>query len=814
MPLKQGSSDRVIQENIKCILDKNGCGYDPPYKDPAREEYTPAQAAAIAYAKAGKRNNVGKKTSASKKTKGVESQKLKMPGDSKTQSTKPQSKEKQEDNKPGGDIKVPDGWKVQQPGGSTDSTKKNQPLESKADNKPASQGEDYEKMYEDNKDLLEEAYGGGGLDVKKDFWDVIGDSAKKTMLSLAPEIVEEKKKKKSNEAQAPAAQAPAAQAPAAKAPAAKAPAAKAPAAKAPAAKPSTAQAPDAKPPATQDTQDTQTPNSKPTPDAQAPTSKGLSPSQLEALKNWKYSANVDKFVGDNLQYKGKIYTPGKILPGSTAPKVYADEDGTPQFVVKENNGNKEQVIAEHTANQVYNELSSHFPMKAANSNIVDGKLVNEFLQNSKTLGDFSPNEMAVSRVDSRMRKTLMVDALLANWDFAGLANDNVMGDNWGNLTKIDTGGTFNFRAQGDSKSYNALPMEIWTLKKSKQGSQFWDKATDDDYRQLWGDQVDHLLDKRDEILGIVERSALDDNVKAAFKKRLLAMITAYQQVKYFYDKPVSWKAIDQAIEKAFINSQGIDPNSPTWLKQIGENVNKELTAAGIVKKTNNSIFDLTNSPLKLSYDLMVAGANKVLGYKADEYENFENVTDDQKYAIYDYTGTGYIALNKYLRDGDVAGPDEADHFDKKVEVLDELLDSLPPDESPLLRMNSINMNKEGAQAKIDMIKKLQEGDTIITAGYDSYSRDDSGDVLEAFAKGGSRFHFISKYQGKNARYVDPISANQGELESLIKRGTRLRVAKIETKNISEFGGPPGSSSVNANSLGGHHQILVITYEDA
>ena len=55
MPLRKGSSDKVIQDNIRCLLDKDGCGYDPPYLDPARKEYTPAQAAAIAYSKAGKR---------------------------------------------------------------------------------------------------------------------------------------------------------------------------------------------------------------------------------------------------------------------------------------------------------------------------------------------------------------------------------------------------------------------------------------------------------------------------------------------------------------------------------------------------------------------------------------------------------------------------------------------------------------------------------------------------------------------------------------------------------------------------------------
>ena len=68
MPLRKGSSDKVIQDNIRCLLDKDGCGYDPPYKDPARKEYTPAQAAAIAYSKAGKRKNKAETLKGEKQT--------------------------------------------------------------------------------------------------------------------------------------------------------------------------------------------------------------------------------------------------------------------------------------------------------------------------------------------------------------------------------------------------------------------------------------------------------------------------------------------------------------------------------------------------------------------------------------------------------------------------------------------------------------------------------------------------------------------------------------------------------------------------
>ena len=73
MPLRSGSSDKVIQDNIRCLLEKDGCGYTPPYKDPARKEYTPPQAAAIAYAKAGKRKAKAETLKGNKQTQSKQS---------------------------------------------------------------------------------------------------------------------------------------------------------------------------------------------------------------------------------------------------------------------------------------------------------------------------------------------------------------------------------------------------------------------------------------------------------------------------------------------------------------------------------------------------------------------------------------------------------------------------------------------------------------------------------------------------------------------------------------------------------------------
>jgi hypothetical protein len=92
MPLREGSSDKVIQDNIKSLIDGDA-GYDPPYKDPARKEYTPAQAAAIAYAKAGKRK--------------AKAETLK--GEKQTQSK--QEKETTDNCEQQGPM-IPDGWRT------------------------------------------------------------------------------------------------------------------------------------------------------------------------------------------------------------------------------------------------------------------------------------------------------------------------------------------------------------------------------------------------------------------------------------------------------------------------------------------------------------------------------------------------------------------------------------------------------------------------------------------------------------------------------------------------------------------------------
>lgn len=63
---------------------------------------------------------------------------------------------------------------------------------------------------------------------------------------------------------------------------------------------------------------------------------------------------------------------------------------------------------------------------------------------------------------AKLGEHFMTDALLANWDFVGMSDDNVLwqGDE---PVRLDQGGTFSFRAQGSKKPYGPVPNEVWTM---------------------------------------------------------------------------------------------------------------------------------------------------------------------------------------------------------------------------------------------------------------------------------------------------------------------------------------------------------------
>jgi hypothetical protein len=295
--------------------------------------------------------------------------------------------------------------------------------------------------------------------------------------------------------------------------------------------------------------------------------------------------NSIKFEGNNLVVNGETFTPGKKLPGSTQPTLYVNKDGEGKWVVKEG-GAKGQNIAEKAANDVYNILAPKLGSGAIKSELVDGKLVNGFVEGGKTLNSLNSTELKNYDINSKLRKSLIADALVANWDFMGAVNDNIMVNKSGALTRIDSGGTFNYRAIGASKKFESVPMELWTLR-SGQGSGAWTNAKDSDYRNIWSNQAKGVAEQSRKLKKSVDESGLSPEVKVAFTNRINALATTGNAItsEKFNGKTIlqladsgaiSWKSVDSAIKTAFENSKSFNPRERGWEQKVNQEVIKQL----------------------------------------------------------------------------------------------------------------------------------------------------------------------------------------------------------------------------------------------
>lgn len=292
-----------------------------------------------------------------------------------------------------------------------------------------------------------------------------------------------------------------------------------------------------------------------------------------------------KFQGSNLVVKGEVFTPGKTLPGSTSPTLYVDKEGKGRWVVKEG-GAKGQNAVEKASNDVYGILGKALGTGAVDSNMVDGKLVNRFIEGGRTVNTLSSEERNKLDVFGHMRRSHIADALVGNWDYMGaLRGDNVMVDPKGKVTRIDAGGTFNFRAQGANKKFGAVPMEMWTLR-SGQGKSIWADAKNSDYRHLWTNQVNALRDNALQLRNAVNSSGMAPEVRRAFSQRMASFIMAGnlisttrfggQTIQQLADSgKISWSQVDGALRKAFDNASG-QPTGKGWGKAVRSEILSSL----------------------------------------------------------------------------------------------------------------------------------------------------------------------------------------------------------------------------------------------
>lgn len=298
---------------------------------------------------------------------------------------------------------------------------------------------------------------------------------------------------------------------------------------------------------------------------------GMTRKQLEQVINLKESSPIPKaaiepppklqpdgFKSDGtLVLKGEVFNPGATLAGSTKPRLYDSANGN-QKVVK-TGGAAGQNAAEHAAQRVYGRID---PNNSLNSRLIDGKLVNDFIPNGQTAGQMSAADLKKHGVRKHLLQQTAADALLANWDVKGLANDNVMVTAEGRVIKIDAGGTFDYRAQGAKKKYGAIPDELFSLRTGNgQLAGDWKTAVDIDYKRLYLDGVDGIAKKA--ALLKKDVAGLPADVQQAFSDRLdvykgiAEWATAKKLpngksiVQSVIDGEMSWADFDFAVGEAF-----------------------------------------------------------------------------------------------------------------------------------------------------------------------------------------------------------------------------------------------------------------------
>lgn len=222
-------------------------------------------------------------------------------------------------------------------------------------------------------------------------------------------------------------------------------------------------------------------------------------------------------------------------------------DPKEQWLVKHYNGNEDRVATELVANAIYRAMGIKVPAAG------------EYEHNGKSAVAYPalPGKIHhISAPSEDLGKGYMVDALVANWDVIGLDHDNVLWNN-GKPTRLDQGGTLQFRAMGGTKTFGPKPNEVISLM-AKGGQakgtmavtsvQMRQQATDI-YKTLTPQRIDDIIDSAP-----FDDDKMREEIREALKARILwmkqfgkGMINADEDVR----NPTMEESLQDSIEKNF-----------------------------------------------------------------------------------------------------------------------------------------------------------------------------------------------------------------------------------------------------------------------
>lgn len=176
--------------------------------------------------------------------------------------------------------------------------------------------------------------------------------------------------------------------------------------------------------------------------------------------------------------------------------MWAKDSAGNRWLVKTYRGNEDRIATELVSNRIYALMGA----KVADAGVIE---VDDRTALTYKALDGAPRDRVfhTGGPSEAMGEHYMTDALLANWDFAGLTDDNVLWDAEGNPIRIDQGGTLEFRAMGQPKDFGPVPTDVWTMLRKGQAKRA-SKVTEPQMREqarriadtLTPRQIDKLMD--------------------------------------------------------------------------------------------------------------------------------------------------------------------------------------------------------------------------------------------------------------------------------------------------------------------------------
>jgi hypothetical protein len=298
-------------------------------------------------------------------------------------------------------------------------------------------------------------------------------------------------------------------------------------------------------------------------------------------------------------YDGVRLELGKGAGGSNGARWAFDKDGG-RWLVKTYRGDPDRIATEILANRVYAQMGA----KVADAGTIhtkDGKTALTY----KAL-DGAPKEYVFKRgtPSKEVGEHYMVDALLANWDFAGMTDDNIMWDDEGKPFRVDQGGTFEYKAMGGSKPYGPVPTEVWTMIQKGQAKRASD-VTEDQMREQ-GAEVERVM-TAEVIDGLVDAAPFaNDEMRERIRENMKARVAwmgAFSRGEVELPKPLEGDEARDAFVEAQDELQAYPEEIEALKSYVGGDgfaINEVLKKGGEWSATQKKTIKALDEVIKIS----------------------------------------------------------------------------------------------------------------------------------------------------------------------------------------------------------------------